>query len=179
MRLPGLYLDAVEFGDRIGTTGLVVRGILVLSVAVSSLTASALGGYQSWLVVGLVLLGCFAATTPDSLAPLVVITAMCVQWVVLVNPVSVTWSVVPALCVLAVHVTAARAASLADHAPYDTALMRRWAGQSGVVGIVTFLVWTVARVMSSTTRPTGVAVTALAFAAVGVATVVMVRRLDV
>lgn len=178
MRLPAAYVDVSEFLERIGTSGLVVRGTLVLSVAVSSLTASALGGYSTWLLVGLVLLGCVAAVVPDSSAPLVVIAAMCAQWVIVVRPVSVTWSVVPALCVLVVHVAAARAASLPDHAPYDAVLMQHWLGQTGVVGLVTFLIWTVVVTLDADPAPAGVGVTALAFVGAAVVTAVLAWRLD-
>ncbi len=178
MRVPGVYVDIDEFLTRVGTHGLLVRGALLVSVTVSAVTASALDSVDAWFLIGLVLLGCAAAVTPDSVAPLAVIAAMCMQWVVLVRPMSATWSLVPALCVLAVHVTAARAASLADNAPVHGALTRRWLRQTAVVAAATVMVWILVVVLSATTIPTGAGVTALAFAVAGAAMVAMTRRLD-
>lgn len=178
MRVPGVYVDIEEFLTRIGAHGLLVRGALVLSVTVSAVTASVVGNVSAWLLVGLVLLGCLAAVTPDSVAPLVVIAAMCVQWVVLVRPMSVAWSLVPALCVLVVHVTAARASSLADHAQLQGILVRRWLGQTAAVGVAVVVVWILVVVLSATAIPAGVGVTALAFVAAGATMVAMTLRLD-
>ncbi len=177
MRVPALLVDVDESLARIGTHGLLVRSTLVLSVVVASVTSSALGGFHAWFLVGLVLLGGVAAASPDSAAPMAVMAAVCVQWVNL-RPMSVAWSLVPALCVLAVHVTAARAASLAEHAPFDRVLARRWLGQTAVVGVATVVVWMVVVLLDATTIPAGVVVTALAFVAAGAAMVAMTFRLD-
>ncbi|MGA9346759.1 MAG: hypothetical protein WBV37_16790 [Nocardioidaceae bacterium] len=178
MRVPGVFVDIDEFLTRIGTHGLLVRGALVLTVTISAVTASALGHVDAWFLVGLVLLGCLAAVSPDSVAPLAVIAAMCVQWVVLVRPMSVTWSLVPAVCVLVVHVTAARASSLADHAPVHGILVRRWLRQMAAVGVAAVAVWILVVVLSATTIPAGVGVTALAFVVAGATMVAMTLRLD-
>src|SRR5207342_1509259 len=104
MRVPS-WLE--EFTDRLrmlGPFAVLIRMVAPTAALVSWVTAGAVGGFNGFLAVLLVLTAIAAAAFPDSTAPLILILVMTGSWFLEVDPFSLPWSIVLALCILVVHV---------------------------------------------------------------------------
>lgn len=141
MRVPSSFVELMETAERIGSYGVAVRAVVLLDVVLSWAIGAAVG--TSNLVMGLILLviAVAALVRPDTAAPLALLVAMTITWMVQVRPVSVPWSLVLGLCVLGAHVGTARAAALAPRTPFDRSSGLVWARQTGVVALITVVLW--------------------------------------
>jgi hypothetical protein len=166
MRLPetvGTALDAIR---DVGRDGLIVRSLILLSTAGCWAVASGLGGGFSWLPTLVVAVAAFAAVTgPDSGAPFALIVVLIAGWMFELRQVSIGWSIVLALAVLAIHVASARAAALGKGAALDRRVARRWVLQTGAVALATSGLWAVIVLLDDAEVSGGVVVSALAVAA--------------
>ena len=165
MRPPVLVEDAVDLVRRLGPVALTFRAAVVGGVVILLVVGDLVSVEPKGMVtLTLVLLGfaVAAAVRPDSAAPLLLIVVMVVCWPLLVGSRAVDWSVVPALCVLAVHVAAARAAALAEHAHVEAPVHRRWATQTGLVAAAGVVVWGLVVALEHADLPGALAVTAVA-----------------
>jgi hypothetical protein len=165
MRAPIAALDMADNARRLGRHALVVRALTAVAGVVCWITMTVVG--RGDLLLSVLLLAAIvpAVMRPDTTAPLVLIMVMTAEWLFVVRPMSVGWSLVLAGCVLVVHVASARAAAMAEHAVLDPAVVRRWLAQTAVVVSVTTLVWCFAVLLHDRPGPGGVAVTAVALVA--------------
>jgi hypothetical protein len=141
--------------------------LVLLATAACWAVASELGGGLSplpTLVVAVVALA--AATGPDSGAPFALIVVLVAAWMFEVRQVSIGWSIVLALAVLVIHVASARAAALGKGAALDPRVVRRWLWQTGAVALATSGLWAVIVLLDDAQVSGGVAVSAVAVAAV-------------
>jgi hypothetical protein len=141
MRAPAWYEDAGDRLRRLGLFPLLARLVIIAAAVVCVFFAAALGDTSFLLSVLVLVTAIVAASSPDSGAPLVLILVMSGTWFAAVRPVSIPWSIVLAICVLAVHLGAARSATLVPGTAFDRGSVRLWLGQAGVVLAGTAAVW--------------------------------------
>jgi hypothetical protein len=139
--LPSRVVDVVDAGRSIGGYAFALRAIIVVAAVVCWLVAGLVGEFETRTTLLTLVLAVMAAISPDGLAPLALIIGMMAVWLLAVDPMSITWSYVPALCVLVVHVAAARAASTVNGAALDRTASLLWLRQLGVVAGATLVVW--------------------------------------
>ncbi len=166
MRAPASIVEILERGERLGRFSLLTRGVIAAGAGTCWLSAGLLGGFNGVVSLALVLTTIAAVTTPDSAAPLALILTMSAGWVVQVQPLSPAWSLVLALCVLVVHVAAARAATIAAGAVLDPASAWIWLQHTAVVAVTTTILWIVVRLLAESPGPGVLVVTAAAFVTV-------------
>ena len=166
MRAPS-WLE--EFTDRLrmlGPFAVLIRMVAPTAALVSWVTAGAVGGFNGFLGVLLVLTAIAAAAFPDSTAPLILILVMTGSWFLEVDPFSLPWSIVLALCILVVHVASARAAALVPGTAYDRGTTMLWLRQTGLVAVATVGVWVVSVRLGESPGGSSVAVSAVAVVAI-------------
>ncbi|HEY7043744.1 MAG TPA: hypothetical protein VH419_08760 [Nocardioidaceae bacterium] len=178
MRVPSSVADAVDAAHQLGRYVLLVRSVVGGAVVACWLVGSLIGGFDPVTTIVLLTAATAATLRPDSPAPLVLIVLMAGFWMVEVRPMSVGWSIVLACCVLLVHVSTSRAATLVEHSPYDRGVTRRWLAQTGVVAATTAVVWCVVLVLHDSPLPGGLLASAAAFVAVA-ATLLALRAVTV
>jgi hypothetical protein len=167
MRLPETVGSAVDAAREVGRDGLVVRGLILPSTAACWAVACWLGDGFSWLpTLILAVVSLAAVTGPDSGAPIALIVVLTATWMFETRHASISWSLVLALAVLAIHVSAARAAALGKGASLDRRIGRRWVAQTAAVAVATCGLWALIVLLDDAQVSGGVAVSAVAIAAV-------------
>jgi hypothetical protein len=171
--LPSRVVDVVDAGRRIGRYAFALRVIIAMAAVVSWLVGGVLGEFETKTTLLLLVVAVIAAMSPDGLAPLALIIVMMMVWILAVDPISIPWSCVPALCVLVVHVAAARAASTVNGAALDRAATVLWLRQLGVVAAATLLVWYVVVRFSESPGQASVLTAVIALLAVAALTIAL------
>lgn len=125
----------------IGTQGVIVRLGLLLACAASVGGAVAAGGHASpLLAICAALLALGTIARPDSHFGLALMVVLALHWYAADVP-QLSWSLLPATAMLAVHVLAAHSAVVPPGAEVRRAVVSRWAGQTGAVMLGTMAVW--------------------------------------
>ena len=151
--------------------------IAVVSIAVAlAATVTGTDDGLGWFSLALVALAAVAVIQPGSHTATVVIAVVVVRWLATADAVSGPRSLVVALCLLTFHGLLALMAVTPHSAAVHREVLRRWVLRGGAVGMVTTLVWLLARVLARRESAANPNLTLLALLAVGAGVLTLLRR---
>lgn len=157
--------------SRAGHLQVPIRAAIVVSVALAiACTRSAGDGSVAAIDVGLVGLGLASAILPDTHVGLVVIGAVCLNWVAMVDNPATPWAIGVAVAIAMFHSATAAASVAPLGASWTAAMARRWSRRFVVVAAVSIPVWAATAVLDRADvgrSPVLVAAALLSVAALG------------
>ncbi len=150
-------------------SGGLIRILVVVSAVVGMVSVGWAGHKSDALLAIVVGSGAIWATLkPDSYRGAAVIAAISIYWarVVESSAEALTWSVVPAMCLLIIHGGLAILTVAARQTKLPARTLLRWGAYTTATGLATTAVWASSRGLASLDARGQVLVTALGFAAI-------------
>lgn len=129
-----------------------------------------------FLSLVVVALAAYSSTRPDSPFGALVVGLIGLHWFFATDATSLGWSVVPALCLLAVHAGLAVLSVTAPQSSLPGPFLLRWATHASAVAVATGGVWVMALSLGGLDRDGHVLLTALGFVALVAAAIVLGHR---
>jgi len=124
-------------------------------------------------------LAAYVSTRPDSPLGAIVVGVIALHWFSSTEATALGWSLVPALCLLAVHTGLAVLSVTPPHSVLPRSFLVRWARHGSGVAVATVIVWGSALSLRGIGGHGHVLLTALGFVAVMAAAVVLGQRTGV
>ena len=154
-----------------------LRAVVVGAALVGMLgvrwTGTEPSAFLSLVVAGL---AAYASMRPDSAFGALLVGLIGLHWFSATDGTSLAWSVVPALCLLAVHTGLAALSVTPPQSALPTPFLVRWATSAGAVAVTTLAAWVLGLSLESQDLPGHVLLTALGFVALVVAAIVLGQR---
>lgn len=145
-------------------TGVLLRVIVVGAALVAMLSVSWTGAELGGPEVVVVVLAAVATSRPDSYLGALLVGAITLHWWLAVDAAELAWSVVPALCLLAVHAGLAALSVTSPQSSLPVRSLLRWGAHTTAVAVATVVVWAASRGLDSLNGHGEVALTAVGFA---------------